>query len=241
MKPILSLVTGTLSRPESFRRLVESIRLHTKVSWELVVSDASDPSYAEEVENLVILPERPRLGHSAGYNKAFAAASGEFVIWLNDDCTVVPDYDTEAIAFMEAHPAVGLGCLHYSENSGPFHWNSAWNVGYGNFAIIRKEIGDKVGWFDTDLQMYGSDNSLAIKLLLADYGVADIPKARILHHSVNDQVRRDNQQYKLRDNRILTEKYMPSHRVWAATFRKHYVPSGHAPWSHGVAPELVRA
>lgn len=241
--PLLSLITGTLGRPAGFHRLLDSIVKHTQVDWELIVGDAStERTYTEDVPfNVTVFHEKPRMGHSKGYNKAFRMAKGEFILWLNDDAEVCPAFDTEAIAFMQGHPKIGLGALHYSENGGPFHVNSAWHCIYANFGIFRKSVGEKVGYFDEDISMYGADNSIAIRMLMADYGVADIPKARILHHSVDDSIRRENQAGRRHDNKILTEKYMPHRKQWQATYQKHIALSGIEPWPHGVQPALVRA
>ena len=239
MTPTLSLVTGTLDRPKEFERLLGSIIRHTSVDWELVVADASSgPKYTDGLPgNVVVIEERPRLGHSKGYNRAFNAASGTWVIWLNDDAEVTPGYAENAIRFMEVHPRIGLGCLYYSENGGPFHVNNAWMALYANFGILKKQVGQDAGWFDEELYMYGADNSLAIRILIMGYGVAGIPDSRILHHSVNDQQRRDNQNHRGRDNRILTKKYLsyPLMQQWQATYKRHSLPHDH-PWVHGVPP-----
>lgn len=244
MTPQLSLITGTVNRPDGFWRLLESVIERTCVPWEMIVGDGSDKpgSYTRDLpSNVLVIEEHPRKGHVKGYNAAFRKASGEWIIWLNDDAEVCDGYDINAIQFMESHPKIGLGALHYSENGGPFHVNSAWQATYANFGIFRKALGEKVGFFDEELMMYGGDNSLAIRILIAGYGVADIPTAKILHHSENDPIRRDNQKYKLSDNRILTKKYMPLWSEWLQTFRRHQIDTGTIPWSHGVEPERVRA
>jgi GT2 family glycosyltransferase len=238
---VLSLVTGKVGRDAEFQRLVDSIIRHTTVEWELVVSDASPAPYVSALPNIRVFHENPRQTHSIGYNKAFRASIGKWCLWLNDDAEVCHDYDTEAITFMERHPHIGLGALHYSECGGPFHVNSAWSTIYANFGILPRWLGDRVGFFDEGVSMYGSDNSLALRILLADFGVADIPKARIIHHSTKDQTRIDNQATRARDNKYMQSAYMPVKRHWVAAYRKHYVPSGVVPWSHGIQPELVTA
>lgn len=241
MKPLLSLVTGKVERDSSFARLVQSIAQHTTVDWELVIADASESPFRSDWVNVRVLHEKPRQGHCRGYNSAFREAQGEWLLFLNDDAEVCANYDTEAISFMQHHPRIGLGALHYSENGGPFHANSAWGCTYANFGIFRKSLGEQVGFFDEELTMYGGDNSLAIRILLAGKGIADIPKAHILHHSTEDPIRENNQQYRRKDNRVLSAKYMPSHSQWVSTFRKYEVFSSNPPWSHGVAPKMVRA
>lgn len=239
MKPKLSLVTGTVNRHAAFARLVASVVAHTSAPWEMVVTDASDVPVECGDERVLIIPERPRMGHSRGYNAAFKQCRGEFVIWLNDDAEVCGGYDTEAMAFMEAHPRIGLGCLHYSENGGPFHINSAWGVPYANFGIIRRVVGNQVGWFDEELTMYGADNSIAFRVLMHDYGIADIPHAKVIHHSEKDQVRAENQKSRAADNQRLQNKYMPHRRQWTAAFQRNRVATGTAPWAHGRQPQMV--
>jgi len=238
--PKLSLVTGTVNRPIPFANLVRSIVEHTTVDWELVVSDASDVPVVCEAPRVRLLPEKPRLGCVKGYNRAFRAAKGEWVIFLNDDAEVTAGYDTAAIRFMEAHPQIGLGCLHYSEDGGEFKANDAWGVPYANFGILKRELGDKVGWFDEALIMYGNDNSLTFRVLLADKGVAQIPESRILHHSTKDAMREGNQRYRAQDTRILQESYMPARSYWLATYRKYWIPGQPVTWPHGRAPGKQR-
>jgi len=239
MSPLLSLVTGKVERDASFQRLVKSIVENTSVEWELVIADASAVPYVPAVPNITVIHENPRKTHSQGYNAAFRLAKGTWCIWLNDDAEVCPRYDVEAIRFMESHPTIGLGALHYSENGGPFHVNGAWQTMYANFGILSKSIGEKVGWFDQAIGMYGADNSLAIKILLAGHGIADIPAARILHHSSKDQIRAENQLSRNRDNKILSDAYMASRNYWQRTYRQHQHHCTAVPWSHGVAPQLA--
>lgn len=199
--PVLSLITGTRNRPHDFRRLVDSIEAHTNVDWELVVSDASDsPLENEEVATeatwprIRVIPERPRLGYSKGFNQAFRAARGAWVIFLNDDAEVCSGYAETSIRFMESHPEIGLGALYYSDpNHVGFKVNTcSFGMLYANFGIIRRTLGNKIGWFDERIVMYGGDNTLAYRVLLAGKGIAAIPDARIIHNSPNDAERHEN-------------------------------------------------
>lgn len=238
----LSVVTGTRNRPDAIDRLIDSVIRLTSVDYELLVSDASDrPGTLASWSNrrLRIIEERPRLGHSRGYNAAFAQCRGDYILWLNDDAEVCRDYDVESIAFMEAHPQIGLGALHYSENGGPFHVNSAWGVPYANFGIFPRELGQKVGFFDERISMYGADNSFTFRILLSDHGIADIPRARVIHHSEKDLVRAKNQAGRSRDNQTLQNIYMPYRRAWTSAYHRHRVDTGTEAWSHGTRPRAM--
>lgn len=210
----LSLITGTRNREADLQRLILSIVRFTPVPWELIISDASDqPIHTPVMQNIIVLPERPRRGCTYGYNAAFNYALGEWCLWLNDDCEVTAGYAENAIAFMESHPDIGLGALYYSD---PNH--SGWRVNqcsfgmdYANFGIIRREFGDQIGWMDDDLVMYGNDNSLTYRTLLAGKGIARIPNAFIVHHSTKDEARTQNNDQAFREAQaeLLKRKYGP--------------------------------
>lgn len=242
-QPILSLVTGTRNRERSFRRLLRSIVAHTPVPFELVVSDASDEpiDQSDLPMNVRILPERPRLGCTRGYNRAFREARGQWVLWLNDDVEVCEGYATTAIDFMEAHPEIGLGALYYTDtgNGTPLHVNSAWGCLYANFGIIRRELGNQLGWFDDEILMYGNDNSLTLRVLLAGYGVAAIPNTKVIHHYERDAERQknENRTQRMRDNEVLQRKYMPLQKEWTVTYERYRMADSDA-WPHGVRPDV---
>lgn len=130
-------------------------------------------------------------------------------MWLNDDAEVTADYDTEAIHFMLDHPQIGLGALPYSNRGGPFGVNQYADMVYANFGIIRRSLGDAIGWFDEEFVMYGCDNTINFRVLLADYGVAEIPRARIIHHELDDIHRRENQHGRHSESDRLKAKYLP--------------------------------
>src|SRR5512146_1850241 len=91
--PLLSLVTGHVNRHRSLVRLIHSIREHTTVDWELVISDASDECYQTNGPRIVVLEEKPRLSNTQGYNRAFHRTKGQWIIYLNDDAEVTAGYD----------------------------------------------------------------------------------------------------------------------------------------------------
>lgn len=220
MKPLLSFVTGTLNRRDGFNRMLRSIVERVKVPWELVVSNASNDLYPDVYPpNVKVFHEKPRLGCVKGYNYAFRRARGRWVIWLNDDAEVMPGCDTNAIEFMEHHPKVGLGALYYAENMLPYHVSDYHDMIYANFGIINRELGNYVGWFDDYLMMYGNDNSLTFKVLLAGLGVVGIPRARIWHHAFPDAVRIENMKNQPSDANLLMQHYR--HRI--EEMRRTYV------------------
>lgn len=221
MNPVLSIVTGTRNRPDDLRRLIDSIEMHTPMSWELLVADASDVSIEEQPiateeawKHIKVLPERPRLGYAQGYNRILKRAKGQWVMFTNDDAGFEYGYAEAAIRFMEANPQIGLGAIPYVEPTGRrflYEVNSYLGMIYANFGIIERAIGNKIGWFDEEFPMYGSDNTLAFRVLLSGRGIAEIPGARVFHYATDDSHRRENnnEAERLKDAENLINKYGP--------------------------------
>ncbi len=220
-KPLLSLVTGTINRPDGLERLIQSVVQNTVVDYELVVMDASPQLYDRDVPKTVrLFRESPRKGHIKGYNQAFNLCRGEYVLWLNDDATVNPGYDTAGVKLLMEHPEVGMGAYYYHQN-GKYHVNLLYNMIFANFGILRRSLGDQVGWFDEEIGvMYGSDNSLTFRVLLAGYGLATVPGRNIIHHSVMDEMRIENERLRRPDADKLFQKYAPYVKQMADVYKK---------------------
>jgi glycosyltransferase involved in cell wall biosynthesis len=94
--PRLSVAICTRDRSESLRRTLSSLAecVHPGESWELVVVDngSSDGTPAVVARFRDLLPIRlvsePVAGLAWARNAAISAATGEYVLWTDDDCVV---------------------------------------------------------------------------------------------------------------------------------------------------------
>lgn len=215
--PLLSIVTGTLNRPQELQRLIHSILFHTSATSlepqaEVIIADASDEPCKLVWRGVRVIHESPRKGHVRGYNEAFKECRGEWVIWLNDDVEITTDgWADSAIEHMRSHPELGLGAFYYSEppRQPRFHVNFCYGMLFANFGILQRSFGDSIGWFDEDFTMYGSDNSITFRTLLAGRGIGTIPGKFIIHHSTQDEVRLANQHHRKPGSELLRSKYYP--------------------------------
>jgi len=204
----LSIITGTVDRPRFFAQLLASIRKHTTVTWELIVADGSRPPLGKiDAENVTVLSDPTRIGFSKAYNRCARRTRGRWVAWLNDDAEVQPGWADHAVRFMENHPEEGLGAFYWCDRRPPWKVEQAWGIVYANFGIIARSLGQRIGWFDEDIRLYGADMALAFRVLRSGRSVSPVPGARILHHRADDGFRASNaadQSYKR-----LVSKYNP--------------------------------
>ena len=56
------------------------------------------------------------------------------------------------------------------------------DVPQGAFCLVRKDVMDKVGWYDEDYFLDGEDIDLAYRIKQLDYKIIYYPKVRIIHY-----------------------------------------------------------
>jgi len=117
MSTLVSIITPTKDRLELLKQTIASVRAQTYPHWEcLVVDDSSTDGTPEAVEQLGREEPRIRLFRQAGVqggapvcrNQGFAAARGDYVVFLDSDDLLAPFCLEERVRVMEANPAAGF-------------------------------------------------------------------------------------------------------------------------------------
>lgn len=105
MGQLVSIVLVTWNSAPYLRRCLEGIRQQTHVPFELIVVD--NASSDESIELVAgdatrVLRNTTNRGFSAAVNQAFAVAEGSYVLLLNPDCYLQPDYIARLVAAFDA-------------------------------------------------------------------------------------------------------------------------------------------
>ncbi|MEN8238716.1 MAG: glycosyltransferase family 2 protein [Actinomycetota bacterium] len=110
MATALSVIVLSWNRIDLTRTCVESIRANTDVDYELIVVDngSGDGSaeLASEIADVAILNDSNR-GFSAGMNQGLGAASGKYVVFVNND-TTFPDRWASSLIASTSRAGVGM-------------------------------------------------------------------------------------------------------------------------------------
>ena len=107
---LVSVVLVTWNSAQYLRRCLEGFRQQTHGAVELI---AIDNASADESAALVephaksLIRNESNRGFSAAVNQGIAAARGAYVLLLNPDCYLEPEYIERLIAAMEATPDAG--------------------------------------------------------------------------------------------------------------------------------------
>jgi len=214
-----SLVLGTKDK-NKFDTFFNSL-FTMQTSFEVLIADCSEEqflvkqkidyvySYIKKAKNICmygfyVYPEYPPLGYVKGYNKLFKETVGKYVVWLNDDCELLPGWDKIAYDFMEKNPDC-IGAICFADPQPPYRVSIHAGIRYANFGIIKKELGDGLGWFDERLQMYGADTAISLTALQKGLLTLPIPQCRLIHH----RHIQGNEEIHQKDLEIFNQIYQP--------------------------------
>ncbi len=105
---LVSVILVTWNSAQYLRRCLDGLRRQTHRAIELIAIDnaSSDVSLALVQADTLIRNDTNR-GFSAAVNQGIAVARGEYVLLLNPDCFLEPDYVSRLVAALDARPDVG--------------------------------------------------------------------------------------------------------------------------------------
>ena len=112
-KPLVSIITPSFNQARFLRRTIDSVLSQDYPNLEYILfdGDSTDGSQAiikEYEDQLGYWESVADQGQTDAINKGFAKASGKYLAWLNSDDVYQPGAVSEAVAYLENHPDVGL-------------------------------------------------------------------------------------------------------------------------------------
>ena len=207
----ISIIIPTYNRPLALRRCITALaqQAYPPESFEVVVvDDGSHPPAAVNVSGelpgqiQVRLLRRPHRGVGAARAAGVGRARGHVLAFLDDDCTVPPDYLGAIAGVFQTHPETQVVqvSLHNPDPGNIYgrSWRFTWDENLeanlvatpggrlrcrnlGGVMVARRDVFTKVG-FDATLSRAREDADLLYQLQLRDIPVYYEPQVRVFHH-----------------------------------------------------------
>lgn len=213
-KPKVSVVIPVYNQFDYTYNCLQSILKHTeKVTYEIIIADDCSTDQVSELEKIVsgitVIHNEKNLRFLLNCNHASEYTKGEYILFLNNDTQVQPNWLYPLVEIMERDREAGMvgAKLVYPDGSlqeaGGILWKdgSAWNYGHlknpedpeysyvkevdyisGAAIMIRTSLWKEIGGFDTEFApAYYEDTDLAFEVRKRGYKVFLQPASIVMH------------------------------------------------------------
>src|SRR5713226_9060166 len=194
---------------------IRSLLAMDGVDFEILVvdngsTDGSVDILAQEFPQSTVLPQERNLGFAAGCNVGMRHAlanDAEYVLLLNNDTVVAPDFIREMLAAIESDPSIGAVCpkIYFADepemiwyagadfslwtgtakhrgwkevDRGQFDQHEEITQATGCAMLVRCSAVRAVGLLDEQFWAYAEDLDWSVRFLKRGYLLAFAPKAR---------------------------------------------------------------
>lgn len=110
--PLVSIITPSYNQGRFLEATIRSVLEQDYPNLEYIVIDGASTDESVDIlrryeDRLVWVSEKDQ-GQTDAINKGFARARGEILAWLNSDDIYRPGAVKDAVAYLQAHPEVGM-------------------------------------------------------------------------------------------------------------------------------------
>jgi glycosyltransferase involved in cell wall biosynthesis len=123
--PLVTIVTPSFNQVRFLGTTIESVLSQDYPHIEYIILDGGSTDGSIDVirqheRRLAAWVSEPDKGQTEAINRGFGMAHGEIFAWLNSDDVYLPGAVSEAVAYLQAHPAVGMvhGAAYYIDEAG---------------------------------------------------------------------------------------------------------------------------
>jgi cellulose synthase/poly-beta-1,6-N-acetylglucosamine synthase-like glycosyltransferase len=185
--PLVSVIVIGRNEGERLSQCLRSIREMDFPRHQLEIiyvdSHSSDDSVSrareQQVRTVALSPGPPTAAR--GRNEGTQLATGQFLIFLDGETLVAPQFLTHALAYLEEHPDVAVYCGHRRELNPQqsiytrvfdldWRFHSGESDYCGGDAVIRKSVFDEVGGFRPEV-ICSEDAELCTRIRAAGYTI----------------------------------------------------------------------
>jgi glycosyltransferase involved in cell wall biosynthesis len=111
--PRVTIVTPSFNQAQYLEHTIQSVLAQDYPNIEYLIVDGASRDNSVEIiqryaDRLAWWVSEKDKGHADALNKGFGRATGEILAWLNSDDLYHPGAVSEAVAFLQANPAVGM-------------------------------------------------------------------------------------------------------------------------------------
>lgn len=211
----ISVIIPTAERRDLLRECLESLRRQTFSDFRTTIVADGAGAWAAELArefdgSLVSLPQRRGFAAAinAGVKSSSGASASEYLLLLNDDVVLAPDWLRLASSLLDERPEVAFCCGKIYAPDGVTIDNAgdavslggaAWRLGHGRkdgeefnqprpvlacsgtASLLRRKVFEELGGFDEDFISYLEDIDFSLRAARRGYRGMCLPQATSVH------------------------------------------------------------
>lgn len=215
--PLVSVIIVNWNGKEVLKDCLESLQSLKYPEWELILVDNGSTDGSDQLVNqfklkakrVEIITNNSNVGFAKANNQGFEKSKGKYILFLNNDTKVTPEFLDLMVKKMETEKEIGamqpkihiLDNPKYLDNAGTFltstgfleHWGYMQKdskefdqekiifSAKGACLLTRREIIQKIGLFDDIFGSYFEESDFCWRVWLSGWKVLYYPKAKIYH------------------------------------------------------------
>lgn len=216
LDPVVSIIIPVWNKwVYTYNCLLKIAQNTHNISFEVIVLDNAStdhtPQMLSKINNIRSIRNKKNEGFIRACNKGASIAKGKYLLFLNNDTLVTPDWLSSMISLFKKYRKVGIvgAKLIYPDgklqeaggivlndpvnlawNYGRYDDPNKWEYNYvkevdycsGACLLVRKDLFEHIGLFDMQFSpAYCEDTDLAFSIRKLGYKVMYQPKAEIIH------------------------------------------------------------
>ena len=203
-EPKVSIIISSFNRVNELKETVKRTLETNYFNYELIIVDSSSTDGSREYiesldQNKIKIIFIPNNGSAYAHNKGMEAASGKYIILIDDDCYLHPDVIYHTVKIFEKNSklaAIGYGLVNpNSTNTINLYKNNLEKINEKNFdnsyevivlssaAGLRNSAVKKVNYMEylMNWSTRGEDKELMVNLIKHEYNTCIIPELLAFH------------------------------------------------------------
>jgi GT2 family glycosyltransferase len=214
-KGLVSIITVNFNQKKVTCELLESLKQITYNNVELIVVDNAsneDPfSISTEYPDVIFIRSEKNLGFAGGNNLGMQKAQGEFILFINNDVEVSPDFleplikqlsakfQTAAVSPKIKYFAPGNTIQYAGANAvnpytlrnvhigtgesdkGQYDKTVVTSYAHGACMLVKKSVIDHIGCMDDQFFLYYEEQDWCERMNRFGYNVYYVPESVVLH------------------------------------------------------------
>lgn len=212
--PLVSIIIAHYNNLNYLTNCLESLRKVVFKDFEIIVVDngSTDNSVKfikERYDDVNLIENKVNLGFAEANNIGFLNSKGKYILFLNNDTRVEPDFLSSLVTRMKEDPTIGMcqsklllldnpkrldtigtcftstGFLKHigldEEDRGQYNREREIFSPKGACMMIHRSLFERLGGFDKDFFAYFEESDLAWRVWLAGYRIIYIPQSVVYH------------------------------------------------------------